>query len=330
MAASHPKAVCLGESMALLVPDQTGPLEDADSFRHCVGGAEANVAHGLAALGVPTAWLGALGADGFGRRILRQLEAAGVDTCAVVIDPHRPTGLYVKEIGPTGSRLHYYRRGSAASALGPELLDNPEVQRLLHHAELIHLSGITAALSDSTLALLRRLLAEPYPGRMVSFDLNWRPALWRDRDPAVLRGLLDAADLVFCGADEATALLGTGDPARLRALLPGPGTLVVKDGAHVATAVERDGTTTTEPALRVEVVEPVGAGDAFAAGYLAGTLRGLGLRQRLRLAHLTAATTLVVDGDQSTPPPAERVETLLACSPEEWAATVVTAQGAMT
>jgi 2-dehydro-3-deoxygluconokinase len=339
-------AVCIGETMALLVPEQPLPLERVTSFQHAFGGAESNVARGLVALGVPTAWISRVGADGFGRRITEALAADGVDTGAVAVDPHRPTGLYVKEIGTrgdgTGSRMHYYRRGSAASALGPGLLDEPAVRSRLDRAGLVHVSGITAALSDSALALLRRLVADRAPGGdrrsdrapagagpLISFDLNWRPALWRDpdRDPAVLRELAAAADLVLCGADEAEAVFGTGDPLELRALLPGPGTLVVKDDSSAATAVDRDGTVTVQPALRVRVVEPVGAGDAFAAGYLAGTLRGYGQTGRLRLGHLTAAATLVVSGDHGAPPPAPAVERLLAAGPEEWAAALVSADG---
>lgn len=321
----EPTAVCVGETMAVLLPERPGPLEDVPSFRHSCGGAEANVARGLVALGVPAAWAGRVGDDGFGRRVVRELAASGVDVRGVTVDPERPTGLYVKEAGPSGSVLHYYRDGSAGSAIGPGMLDDPATGPMLAAARLVHLSGITAALSDSALALARALLARPRD-HLVSFDLNWRPALWRHRDPSVLRDLMDAADIVMLGADEAAAVLGTPDPDALRALLPGPSTLVVKDDAHQAVAVTRDGTV-TEPALRVEVVEPIGAGDAFAAGYLAATLRGYGPRRRLRLGHLTAAATLVVPGDHGPPPPPDLVEALLSASPDAWAGTTVRASG---
>lgn len=325
-----PEAVCIGETMAALLPDRPGPLENVDTFRHSIGGAEANVARGLVALGIPTAWVGQVGDDGFGRRIVRNLTGAGVDTSGVLTDPERPTGLYVKEAGQSGSVLHYYRAGSAGAAIGPALLDEPSVTRVLSHADLVHLSGITAALSASALDLVRTLLYDRTRTQLVSFDLNWRPALWRDEDPEILVPLLKAADIVLLGADEARAVLGTSDPAELRALLPGPTTLVVKDDAHHATAIPQPGTDSamvTEPALRVDTVEPVGAGDAFAAGYLAGTLRGDGLRQCLRLGHLTAAATLVVHGDHGPPPPPALVQALLDAAPDEWAATTVSAAG---
>ncbi|MFI6157096.1 sugar kinase [Kitasatospora sp. NPDC051170] len=330
-------AVCVGESMAVLLPDRPGPLEAVENFRLSVGGAESNVAGALAALGVPTAWISRVGDDGFGRRLLAEVAARGVDVSAVAVDPHRPTGLYLKEVGgasghhhdlgPGRSRLHYHRRGSAAAALSPALLTDPAAAALLAGARLLHLSGITAALSDDCLALLRALLADRHPGRIVSFDLNWRPALWRERDPSVLPPLLDAADVLLLGADEAEDAFGTGDAAALRRRFPGPATVVVKDAARAVTALERDGTAVTEPALDVEVVEATGAGDAFAAGYLAGTVHGLDQRRRLRLGHLSAACALTAPGDQAELPPAPVLTALLDASAADWAATRVSAEG---
>ncbi|MGW4893567.1 sugar kinase [Kitasatospora sp. NPDC004240] len=333
------EAVCVGESMAVLLPDRPGPLETVENFRLSVGGAESNVAGTLAALGVRSAWISRVGEDGFGRRLTGELAGRGVDVSAVAVDPHRPTGVYLKEVGGrTGhrhdlghgrSRLHYHRRGSAASALSPALLDDPAAARLLDGARLLHLSGITAALSEDCLALLRTLLdpGRRRPGRLVSFDLNWRPALWHGRDPEVLPPLLDACDLLLLGADEAEAAFGAGDPRELRRLFPSPATLVVKDADRVVTALERDGTAVSEPALSVEVVEATGAGDAFAAGYLAGTLRGLDQRRRLRLGHLSAACALTAPTDQGEPPPEPVVAALLGASARDWSATRVSADG---
>jgi 2-dehydro-3-deoxygluconokinase len=323
---SFPEAVCLGESMAVLVPDRPGTLDTVESFRVAVGGAESNVACGLAGLGISSAWVSRVGADGFGTRLTADLAACGVDVSAVAVDPARPTGMYVKELGEN-SRMHYYRTGSAASALSPALLEDPAAARLLLRARLWHLTGITPALSDSCLGLVRTLLKLRTPGRLISFDLNWRPALWRDRDPAVLRDLMDAADILLLGADEAELAFGVGDPHELRAMFPSPTTVVVKDSGHQVTALRRDGGTVTERALAVEVVEATGAGDGFAAGYLAATLRGLDQRARLRLGHLTAAAALTTRGDHGEALPEDVLTALLNASPQDWAATRVTALG---
>ncbi|GAA2695432.1 MULTISPECIES: sugar kinase [Actinosynnema] len=305
--------VCLGETMAVLVPAEPGPVRAARAWTRAVGGAESNVAIHLARLGVPSRWVGAVGDDAFGGAVLDAVGGAGVDVTDVVVDPTRPTGLYVKEAAASGSPVRYYRRGSAASALGPGAL--PELRP---GDALVHVSGITAALSDSCLDLLRAVLARPRDV-LVSFDLNWRPALWADRDPAVLRELADAADVVLAGADEAETAWGTGDPAELRALLPGPTTLVVKQGERGATVVE-GGEQVFQPALRVDVVEPVGAGDAFAAGYLAAHLAGEPPARRLRAGHLQAAAALLTREDVGDPLPPSVTAPLLDASPEEWAA----------
>ncbi|GAA2741082.1 sugar kinase [Kitasatospora cinereorecta] len=282
-----PEVLCLGESMAALLPGTPGPVKTVDTFHLAFGGAESGVACALAGLGVPSAWISRVSDDGLGRRLRSEIASRGVDVSAVATDRLRHTGLYVKETGAAG-RPHSYRSGSAASALGPELLDDPAFRRLLRRARVLHLSGITPGLSDSCLALVRTLLTVRRPDLLISFDLNWHPALWSHRDPAVLPELLDRADLLLLGADEAAAAFGTGDPAELRRLFPSPGTVVVTDADHHVTALDRDGTAVTEQAPHVETVEPAGLGEGFVAGYLAATLRGLDQRARLRLGHLAA------------------------------------------
>jgi 2-dehydro-3-deoxygluconokinase len=308
-----PIIVCVGETMAALVPDPVGPLAVATGLRLAVAGAESNVAMYLADHGVPVRWVSAVGDDPFGQRVLAEVAARGVDVSGVRTDPARPTGLLVKDPAPDGTRVHYYRRESAASALGPGLLADPA----LRDAGLLHLSGITAALSPTCRYLVDKALDGPVP---VSFDVNFRPALWPDGGaPRVLRDLADRADVVFVGLDEAQALWGAdlGDAADVRALLPGPGVLVVKDGPRAATAY--DGTVAcTVTAPYVEVVEPVGAGDAFAAGFLAGRHRGDPLTRALRLAHLTAGAALRVSGDHGPLPSAERLAALLGATDDEW------------
>ena len=323
-----PLVVCLGESMATLTLERPGSQGDEGIFRWGLEAGEANVARGLVALGVRAAWMSRVGSDGLGRHLLSALSAAGVDTAAVETDPFRNTGLSLEWVdadaaqGPRDDGQVRYRADSAASAMGPGLLDSRAASAVLAEAELLHLSGITAALSDNCLALLHQLMVGRRFAKTISFDLNWRPELWRDYDPAVLRPLLDAADIVLMSAREAEIVLGTAEAARLRELLPGPETLVIKGGEAEAVAIDATGVV-AEPALTLEVVGPTGAGDAFAAGYLAGTLQGFDQRRRLRLGHLAAAATLVVPGDDGPPPKPGVIKALLAATPAEWRATRV-------
>ncbi|OZM70087.1 sugar kinase [Amycolatopsis antarctica] len=320
MTIGAPRVLCIGESMALFVPAGSGQAHEVRDWKRSVGGAESNVACHLASLGVPSGWVSAVGADPFGRALLEEIAAAGVDVGGTIVDPARPTGLYIKESDADGSPVRYYRTGSAASAMGPELLDRLD----LTGVEVIHLSGITPALSPSCLELVRAVLTAPREGRCVSFDVNWRPALWAGRDARVLGELAALADLVLVGEDEAEAVLGTRDPARLRALLPGPSAVVVKHGERGATLLEDGGPAVFAPALRVEVVEPVGAGDAFAAGFLAASLRGADPATRLRSGHLQAASTLLTHDDVGVPLPGAVVRGLLDADEHDWAAATLT------
>jgi 2-dehydro-3-deoxygluconokinase len=318
-----PQVTCVGETMLLLTATEPVPLDRSPLLAMGVAGAESNVACGLAALGHRAAWLGGVGDDPFGRVVVDGLRGRGVDVSGVRVDPGRPTGLFAKDASPAGSAVHYYRAGSAGSALGPELAGHP----LVRAAGTVHLSGVTPALSPGCDALAEGLLSDP--GLRVSFDVNHRPRLWGPGEAAPrLLHLAGMADVVLVGRDEAEALWGTPTARDVRALLPGVERLVVKDAGHGATEFHGDRAVHV-PAPPVEVVEPVGAGDAFAAGYLAGDLRGLDARGRLRLGHLCAGRVLRVAGDLAAPPPARLVDELLAVPDERWTerAAAVAARG---
>jgi 2-dehydro-3-deoxygluconokinase len=321
--------VCLGEALALVpaLPEPGTPVPGPAQL----AGAEANVAAGLAGAGVAAAWAGRFGRDELGAFLHAELQRRGVDVAAVEIDPERPTGCYAKvteadAAGEPRSRMSYRRAGSAASAMTPAFLDRPALRDRLATAQVIHTSGITAALSDSCAALVHELTGRPRSG-LLSFDVNWREQMWPGGDPGVVAALADRADLVLVGGDEAERVFGTDDPAHLRRLLPHPRWLVVKDGARRALAVDRTGAVIDQPALRVEVVEPVGAGDAFAAGLLTGLVRGEPLARCLRRGHLHAAAVLTVTGDSAPMPPGDVLDPLLGAAPGDWAKIEVTAAG---
>ncbi|MEV5158700.1 sugar kinase [Streptomyces sp. NPDC053728] len=317
--------VCLGESMVTFLPSQPGRLADVPSFVRGIGGAESNVACALAAAGHRAKWVGRAGADGFGDHLVDTIAGYGVDTSAVRRDPDRPTGIYFRTATDRATDAHevaYYRAGSAASAMSPH---NVPYEDLLS-ARVLHLSGITAALSDDCLALLHDLTA-PRDGRpLVSFDVNHRPGLWHDAEegPEVLLALAGRCDLVFVGEDEAEEAWGVHGAEAIRAALPEPDVLVVKRGADGATVFSRTGdgvrqdTVTTVPSLRVDVVAAVGAGDAFAAGFLSATLRELPVRDRARHGHLMAAAVLTVPGDLTGPPPRAYADRLAALDDAAW------------
>ncbi|NBE56610.1 sugar kinase [Streptomyces sp. YC537] len=311
--------------MAVLSPPDSSPLAEQSTLSMAIGGAESNVACGLAGLGHRASWLSRVGDDPFGRRILAELAARGVEVSGVETDPDRPTGVYFKDPGPDRTRTHYYRSGSAATRMGPDLARLP----VLRGARVVHLSGVAAALSDSCAQLLAAILVDRVTGDggsaagpAVSFDVNHRPALWRGGTAAAARSLLAlarAADLVFVGRDEAEALWGTARPDDIAELLAAVPALIVKDAEHGATSYT-GGTRTFVPSLPTEVVEPVGAGDAFAAGYLSGVLDGRDERSRLRLGHLAAAAALRTRDDVPVMPSRAAADRMLALDDNAWVA----------
>ncbi|MEV6191555.1 sugar kinase [Streptomyces sp. NPDC051920] len=323
--------VALGESMVTFLPTRPGRLADVPSFERGIGGAESNVACVLARAGHSARWVGRVGADGFGDHLVEAITAYGVDTSAVRRDPARPTGVYFRTAGDRATDAHevaYYRAGSAASAMTARNTDLAAARS----GRVLHLSGITAALSGGCLELMRELTA-PRAGRpLVSFDVNHRPGLWRGHPegPRVLLGLARGADIVFVGDDEARDAWGLRGARAIRAALPEPDVLVVKFGADGAVVFDKSGeerpertegtagTATFVPALGVDVVAAVGAGDAFAAGFLSATLRGLPARDRLRHGHLTAAAALTVPGDLAEPPARGLADRLAALDDRAW------------
>jgi 2-dehydro-3-deoxygluconokinase len=238
------------------------------------------------------------------------LRGEGIDVSQVRVDPGAPTGVLFRDRREFGTfDVVYYRRGSAASRLEPADLDAEYIGR----AKYLILSGITPALSASCKAtVFAAAEIARGAGLQVVLDPNLRLKLWSaDEARAVLRDLSRHADVVLPGADEAELLTGESDAVRaaaeLRAL--GPRRVVVKLGARGALAVDDDGVVEVE-ALRIpRVVDPVGAGDAFAAGYLAGQLRGMDLADSLALAARCGAHAMTVPADQEGLPRWEDVAT---------------------
>ena len=295
--------VTVGETMALLDAPATGRLGGALPVR--IGGAESNVAIGLARLGVDCTWTSRVGDDALGTFVTREIRAEGVRVLATR-DPAAPTGLMVKEHrGGRPSRVRYYRAGSAASRLSPTDVD--AVADEIAAAEVLHLTGITAALGAAPLAAVERAIEIAHAaGTTVSFDVNHRATLWPDAAAApVLARLAAAADLVFAGPEEAALVLGRppappsfeeGELLARELAKRGPGAVVVKLGALGALALSGDQVHEAS-ALPVEVVDPVGAGDAFVAGYLSELVAGGSVPDALRTANGCGATVCRAPGD---------------------------------
>lgn len=287
-----PSVVTFGETMVVLNAARTGPLRYVESFTRSLGGAESNVAVGVVRLGHTAAWMSAVGDDEWGRYIVTTLRGEGVDVERVMFDSTAPTGLYVKERPAAGDpRVSYYRRGSAASKLTARDLDESYIKS----ARILHVTGITPALSPSCReAVFAAVEVARGANVTVSFDPNMRRKLWDEQTArSVFRDLAAKADLILPGTDEAELITGEADPLKaareLKKLTPLVVTKLGPEGCLVnAQRVE---------GFPLAPVDTVGAGDAFAAGFLASMLDGKTPVEAARCACACGAKVTQVIGD---------------------------------
>jgi len=301
----HGRVFTAGEAIVRLVSEQYGPLEHAGSVSVGVGGAELNVAIGLARLGHAVTFAGVVGDDAWGRRVARELNAEGVHGLRRT-DPGAYTAAYGRE-RRSGAlcRAHYLRIGSAGSRL---TVDDAESWDLTD-VDTVHLTGITPALSTTARDCWHHLAQRAAgTGAEVSLDVNYRSRLWsRDQAAEVLHEVLPDVTLLIAGTDEAALLLSCladdvgqdlpGAASALRALLPRQADVLIKLGLDGSLHAGADGSLTRGRTVPVSAVDAVGAGDAFAAGYLSGWREGLTPDERLHRAHTAAAFVVGSAGD---------------------------------
>jgi 2-dehydro-3-deoxygluconokinase len=315
------EVVTLGECLASFVASTPGPLAEAIAFERHLAGAEANVAVGLARLGHSVTYLGRVGGDGFGTAILRKLRGEGIDVRHLMVDAGAPTGVMFRERRALGAiDVAYQRAGSAGSRLSADDIQRAATDGAFDGARWLHLTGITPALSATARAATIAALdmARDRDSR-ISLDVNLRRRLWSDEEAApVMRELVARVDIVFGSPDELAVIAGE-DPSDNAADLVaavatlGPMTVVAKLGAEGVLGFESGGSVIRVGAIPVAtVVDPVGAGDAFCAGFIAGQLDGVELDTALRMGNACGALAVAASGDQAGLPDGAELGRILA------------------
>ncbi len=303
----------IGEIMLRLSVPAGERLATAIDVEMRPGGAESNVVTLLARLGLRTAWCGALPDSALGWLAANHLRMAGVDLDGVAWRQDGRMGLYFVEFAtpPRATQVIYDRAGSCAARLQAQDV----AWRHLLDTRLLHLTGITPALSASSLEItdnaIKRARAAAIP---VSFDVNYRARLWNtDQAARTLEPLIEGVDLLFCSKADAERVFGLDAPpetavqqlarrtnAALTVMSVGAGGVLAWDGA----------TLHHQPAVPTVVLDRPGAGDALAAGVIYGWLAG-DLALGLRYGVTVAALALTQRGDMVITNRAE-VESLLA------------------
>ncbi len=303
--------ITIGEAMAMFVATKTGELSAVDHFIKRVAGAELNVATGLARLGLKVGWVSRVGNDSFGQFVLDTLKKEGIETAGVTLDDRHPTGFQLKSKVTDGTDpiVEYFRKGSAASHLSVEDF-NPIWFTAARH---LHLSGVAAALSASSYALLDHAAgAMKAAGKTISFDPNLRPVLWKSEAEMVekLNHLAFQADWVLPGVKEGQILTGEKTPEAIADfyLNRGVKAVILKTGADGAWFKTANGEQGAVAAVKIEnVVDTVGAGDGFAVGVVSALLEGKTLHQAITRGNIIGSLAIQVQGDSEGLPTREQL-----------------------
>lgn len=315
MTPEHYDLVTFGETMIRLTTTGGRRLETTGTLEVTIGGAESNVCVALARLGRRVSWLSALPDNPLGTRIFNELRGHGVDTSRVVWRDTYRVGVYFMETGalPRPTRVTYDRADSAVTMLEVDAIDTG----LVANARALHLTGITPALSENCAAICQRLAAAAIAaGVPLILDVNYRSLLWTPEEASEgLAEILEQATIVLCGAGDALTIWGlSGEPSEVANELldrSGAELAVVTLGEAGVCAVNQAGDIFEQPSLAVDIVDPVGAGDAFAAGFLHAWLDDRrDIPSALRSGVALAALSMTIPGDLAIITPADLAATL--------------------
>jgi len=293
----------IGESLVQFNPLEEGPLKHAHLYEKHAAGSESNVMIGISRLGFSTAYITKLGYDEFSKFIVSTLKGEGVDVSGVKLMEGKNCGVFFVQRGypiPARSDVVYYRSDSAARYLAPTDLD----AKLISGSRILHISGITPALSNSCRETTLEAIRIARKSKVeISFDTNYRKKLWTESDarPVLINAARDS-DLLFTDPDDVRILTGKKpDEDPLRALDDlsslGPSTIVYKLGASRGLAALSNGEKATSLPVKVPLVDSIGAGDAVVAGFISGYLAGDSLQRSLDIASACSALTVMRRGD---------------------------------
>mgnify|MGYP001249955809 CR=1 FL=1 len=296
MTQASPDLITFGESMALFMPPEHRALERASTLEQGFGGAESNVAVGAARLGVSVGWFGTLGNDPFGHMIVKALRGEGVDVSRVKLSSEAPTGLMFRETVAGRLAVHYYRKHSAASRMQPEDLD----EAYIRGSKLLHVTGISMAISESSRRTVERAVDIALDaGVPVSFDPNLRLKLWSIEEARdALLPIAAKADYFLPGWDELQLLYETSDWERVAERLAALRAISIVKSKGDQTVILANGSMEQVPFYPADnVVDTVGAGDGFCAGFLSGIVKGMTPVEAVKLASVTGSLAVQMRGD---------------------------------
>ena len=308
--------VTVGETMVAFIPNDKEKIRYANTFGKKVAGAESNVAIGIAKLGFKSGWISKVGKDEFGEFVIHELRGEGVDTSCVVHTDQYPTGLMFKQFSfGSDTNVYYYRKNSAASHLSYDDID----ENYIRNAKILHLTGITPALSHSCQEMIERLVDFAKKNKvLISFDPNIRLKLWsKEQACDCLLQILKQCDIALLNQKEAQILLGLCDTDAIIDQLRSFGTqkIAVKCGSDGAVVADSTHTFVCPP-IEVPVIDNIGAGDAFNSGFLCGILENKSIQEAGVMGSFMGAMAVSSYGDTEGLPNREQLKNYMNHTPQ--------------
>ncbi|UGB32014.1 sugar kinase [Metabacillus sp. B2-18] len=301
--------ITIGDAMITMNPSAKGPMRFVHTFERNVGGAELNFAIGCARLGLQAGWISRLGNDEFGRYIQHFVRGEGIDTSQVKLVDGYPTSVNFKEVLEDGTgRTFYYRMKSPTLTLTPESLTDSYFE----NTKVLHITGVFPAIDEKNVEIIKRsiTLAKQH-NLLISFDPNIRLKLWsKERAKEVLTEILPFVDIFLTGVEEADLLLGTTDENEIieKAINMGISYVAIKKGDQGSIGYHNGKTVESPPVPPKKVVDTVGAGDGFDAGFVYGVLQNWSLEKILHFANTIGSMVVGVSGDNEGLPYLEDIQ----------------------
>ncbi|WP_238902054.1 sugar kinase [Clostridium sp. YIM B02506] len=290
--------ITIGDGMVAMCPEKKGPIIFTNTFEKKVGGAELNVAIGCARLGLKSGWISSLGNDDFGKFILRSVRADNVDTSEVKLVDGHPTSVYFREVLSDGSsRSFYYRENSPTSTMKPEDLNEEYFKK----GKVLHITGVfPSILKSNQNIVLEAIRLAKKNGLLISFDPNIRLKMWtKEEAKEFINSILSDVDILLVGDEEVELLLNTTDLEQAIKAFYGYGIskVVIKRGDKGAMGYDGENLFYVDGIAPKALVDTVGAGDGFAAGFLTSTIKGESFEDSIRFGNAVGSLVVGVEGD---------------------------------
>lgn len=290
--------ITIGDAMIAMCPQEKGPIIFCDTFKRKLGGAELNVAIGCARLGLKSGWISKLGNDDFGKYILKTAMGEGIDTSEVQLVDEYPTSVYFREVLADGSsRSFYYREKSPTSTMKCEELN----EEYFKSSKVLHITGVFPSITKNNQEIILEAVRLARKNNLtVSFDPNIRLKMWtKEEAKAYIEKLLPDVDILLIGDEEIEVILGevSIEDAIRTFHNYGIDKVIIKKGAKGALGSDGKNIYEVDAVKPKALVDAVGAGDGFAAGFLNALIKGETLEDCLRYANAVGSLVVGVEGD---------------------------------